>query len=532
MKRWRNIAGIDKPDARIGGKMNYRPDQKKFYLWDTWMFVDPDGEKMHLFFLANEAGRPWEWVGHAVSRDLVHWEELPPIQVRRPKDTYDVCAIGTGMVFRSPDGRFMMSYTTNLDGPQQKIAFLHSTDLVRWDKIWQEPVIFAQAPYYETDGTRTPCKTPAFRDAFIHKRGEHYEALIGAHATEGPPLLRGCVARYRSADPELKKWEPLPPLAGPGVTMLMELPEYFSIGKKHYLTWCTGSGLGVSCETTRPACTTATFYAVADSYEGPYIPPADNLLIGAGNMLGIFAAQSYAGRNTVWRGERLLYHHLSWPEASFAFPKRILQNPDGTLKLGYWNGIEAIHKEEQTLNLRDVFVVGENIQAGNWKAFAPDGIKGTIDGGGSLALIPGELEDIHLRCRVTLQSGTRFGVCVREPSSLPLTGKKTPPGAALQGDLVFGEWQFGAPQHVWCGRIQPIETMRESPERNRSYVVDIIVRDIYFEAYVDDVWKFTRIIHEHNRCGCIGFFVENGSVVVQDIKAWKLEPMPHPFQGI
>ncbi|MFH1903764.1 MAG: hypothetical protein ABIK20_06940 [Candidatus Omnitrophota bacterium] len=507
--------------------MNYRPDQKKLFLWDTWMFADPDGERMHLFFLANEAGRPWEWVGHAVSRDLVHWEELPPIQVRRPKDIYDVGVVGTGMVFRSPDNRFMMSYSSNLDGPQQKISFLHSADLVQWDKIWQEPVITAQPNYYETDGTKAVCKPPAFRDAFIHKRKEGYEALIGAHATEGPLLLRGCVARYRSNDPELKRWKPLPPLFGPGVTMLMELPEYFSIGKKHYLTWCTHSGLGVFCDTpSRPDCT-GTFYAIADSYEGPYALPADNFLMGAAGGF-----QGYAGRNVMWRGQLLMYHHLANPESSFAFPKRILQNPDGTLKLGYWNGIEATHKEEQTLNLRDVFVVGENIQAGNWEVFAPDGIKGTIDGGGSLALIPGELEDIHLHCCLTLQSGTRFGICVREPSAPPPTGKKTLPGAALQGDLVFGEWQFGTPHHSWCGRINPVEVIRESPERNRGYIIDIIVRDIYFEAYVDGVWKFTRIIHEHNRCGCIGFFVENGSVVIQDIKVWKLESMPHPFRDV
>jgi hypothetical protein len=75
--------------------MNYRPNPNEFMLWDTWMFPDPDGRRMPLYFLANRPNEVWEWVGHAVSFDLVHWQELPPIQVRRPGDTYDVGIVRT-----------------------------------------------------------------------------------------------------------------------------------------------------------------------------------------------------------------------------------------------------------------------------------------------------------------------------------------------------------------------------------------------------------------------------------------------------
>jgi beta-fructofuranosidase len=169
--------------------MNYRPDPKELILWDTWMFPEPEGKRMHLFFLANQPDKEWEWVGHAVSDDLIHWQDLPAIQLRRPGDAYDIGAAGTGMVFASPSGGFMLSYTANLGGPVQGIAFLHSRDLIHWEKRWPEPRMIAELPYYQTDGTQTPCKISPFRDAFIHRVGDHYEALIGA---QSPQVRRWC----------------------------------------------------------------------------------------------------------------------------------------------------------------------------------------------------------------------------------------------------------------------------------------------------------------------------------------------------
>ena len=98
------------------------------------MYPEPEGRRMHLFFLAHRtSGKPYDRVGHAVSEDLVHWQDLPTIPLRRPEDTDDAGSFGTGMVFASPTGGFLMSYTVNLDGPHQGISFLHSRDLIHWE---------------------------------------------------------------------------------------------------------------------------------------------------------------------------------------------------------------------------------------------------------------------------------------------------------------------------------------------------------------------------------------------------------------
>lgn len=501
--------------------MNYRPDPDQLVLWDTWMFPDPGGLRMHLFFLANRPGQPWEWIGHAVSSDLVHWEDLPPIQVGRAEDPYDVGVIGTGMVFASPTGGFMMSYTANLDGEQQRISFLHSNDLVNWDKRWPQPCIAAQLPYYQVDAAQAVSNPPAFRDAYIHKVGDHHEALIGAYAAEGPELLRGCIARYRSTDEELRVWQPLVPLIGPGVTMLMEVPEHFQINDKHYLLWSTVCTLGVACDTPARRGCSGTFYAVADSYEGAYAVPADNLLIGAGDYPATL--QSYVGRTVVWGGERLLYHHMGLPGPSAAFPKRLSQDTGGRLRLAYWPGIETAHAKETVLPLDRIAVQGENLRAGDWVAIGKSGLRGSTRGGGSLALVPGDLQDIHVRCQATTESGTRFGVSLRD------AGRREPgsQGVALQGDVRYGEWQFATPRHSWCSYVKPIETIREAPEIGRTYRIDLIVRDIYFEAYVDGIWKFSRVINDHARRGRIGLYVEGGTARFEQIQAWELEPMVH-----
>ena len=41
-------------------------------MWDTWLFQE--GDEYHLFFPSNGD------IGRAVSRDLIHWRHLPPIE--------------------------------------------------------------------------------------------------------------------------------------------------------------------------------------------------------------------------------------------------------------------------------------------------------------------------------------------------------------------------------------------------------------------------------------------------------------------
>lgn len=508
--------------------MNYRPSPSELELWDTWMFAEPDRQRMHLFFLANQPGKCWVWAGHAISSDLIHWETLPPVPLVRADDTVDIGqAMGTGMVFAAPNGEYMMSFTTNLGGPAQRIAFLHSRDLIHWDKRWHEPRIEAQGPYYETDDTQSVSRPPAFRDAFVHRIGDHYEALISAYATTGPALTRGCIARYKSTDADLRHWQPMPPLLGPGITSMMEVPEHFQLGDKHYLLWSNVFWIAGSTDTpSRPKCS-GTFYAVADAYEGPYTVPADNLLIGSS-----LSSQAYVTRAIQWNGEPLFYHHLWSPNTSLGLPKRIVQHADGTIHAGYWPGIEAMHTQPISLPLDRIQDQADHLCAGQWTVVGENSVTGSIDAGATLARIPVDLQDVHLRCDVTIDSPARFGIALRDPG-LPKYRREgvshAIKGVAIQGDLRYKQWQIGAPEYFWTPRIDPDETLMQAPTPGRTYRMDLIVRDIYFEVYIDGLWTFTRLIHDRARTGGIGLFVEGGSARFENIHAWALEPMMHPY---
>jgi sucrose-6-phosphate hydrolase SacC (GH32 family) len=496
--------------------MNYRPRADELVLWDTWMYPDPENARMHLFFLANKLRGDWEYVGHALSEDLLHWQDCPPVLVRRPGDKYDVGVIGTGMVFKLAAGGNAMSYTANLETERQSIAFLHSTDLLNWEKHLPEPVLYAAPPYYETDPSKAPAKSPAFRDAFVHQVNGRFEALIAAQATMGEMLSRGVIARYRCRDSDLKGWEALKPLLGPDITMLMEVPEHFQIGKKHYLLWSTHSLLGYICETPSRRTLAGTFYAVADSYEGPYHVPAENLLIGAGDCKAI---QSYVGRVARWNDELLLYHHLGFPQPSLALPKKLRQHPDGMLELSFWNGCEKLHTRSITGWHDSLELQGQRLQPGKWQS-GPRSIKLSCPRGPSLALANIKPRDFHLRCTLTSEDALRVGLSFRDQGQ-----HSQKRGLAFQADFKNGLWQFGEMFYNWCPRIEPVETIYDRPMRAKKYQLDILLRDIYFEAYVDGVWKFTRIVAENEWQGGIGFFVDGGTSVFENIELWELEPM-------
>jgi hypothetical protein len=100
---------------------------------------------------------------------------------------------------------------------------------------------------------------------------------------------------------------------------------------------------------------------------------------------------------------------------------------------------------------------------------------------------------------------------------------------ALQLEFAHGEWQFGQVRKSWVDHVCPVEIFRQPPERGRAYQLDLLVRDVYFEAYVDGVWRFTRIIADQPRAGAIGLLAEGGATEFEQLQAWELPAMSHPF---
>ncbi|MEU6734934.1 glycoside hydrolase family 32 protein [Streptomyces physcomitrii] len=201
------------------GAEPYRP-QFHFSPARNWMndpngLVHYDGE-YHLFFQYNPEGNTWgnmSW-GHAVSRDLVHWEELP---LALPHDEREMVFSGSVVVdrentsgFGSPENPAMVAvYTSHAkDGSRQAQSLAYSTDRGRtWTKYAGNPVLDI--------GARD------FRDPKV----QWHEPSRSWLMTVALPLEHK-VRFYRS--PDLKQWTELSDFGPAGaVDGVWECPDLF-----------------------------------------------------------------------------------------------------------------------------------------------------------------------------------------------------------------------------------------------------------------------------------------------------------------
>ena len=193
------------------------------WVWDFWLA--DDGQDYHMFFLyasraiGNPDGRhDRASIGHAVSKDLYHWERVVDALVRGDPPAFDDLATWTGSVIRHPDGTWYLFYTgatMTESGRIQSIGYATSTDLYRWTKNPNNPVVHADARWYEK-ASDEQWHDEAFRDpwVFADPDGVGYHMLITARANHGQPDDRGVVGHAWSSD--LRHWDVRPPLSQPG----------------------------------------------------------------------------------------------------------------------------------------------------------------------------------------------------------------------------------------------------------------------------------------------------------------------------
>lgn len=205
------------------------PNRPRYHLTtDNWM-NDPipfwhDGA-WHVYFQHNPNAAVWgdmHW-GHAVSRDLIHWETLPVALAPTPGGA-DQDGVWTGCVTRRPaDGKFLALYTgiPRLKDPFTQVQCVaESDDLVTWSKPRAEPIIAAPPEGYGA----------CFRDpqVFDGPDGSVYMVVGG----ELPGGEGGVAFLYRADDASLERWTYLCPLfVGDRRTGHdFECPDFFPLG--------------------------------------------------------------------------------------------------------------------------------------------------------------------------------------------------------------------------------------------------------------------------------------------------------------
>jgi beta-fructofuranosidase len=206
----------------------YRPTYH--YVNPEHWLNDPNGlcfwqGRWHLFYQAYPPEDPRQHWGHAVSDDLIHWEDLPYAIYPNPEDC---CYSGSALV--DGDRTIAMYHGT---GVGNMVAVSSDPLLLNWEKVTGEAVI----PLMNPDGSEPPYSV---FDPCIWKKDGAYYALSGGRLATGPggkPVRANFL--FRSED--LATWEYLHPFAeDDSLTLLGDdgaCPYFWPIGDQHILAF-------------------------------------------------------------------------------------------------------------------------------------------------------------------------------------------------------------------------------------------------------------------------------------------------------
>lgn len=193
------------------------------WVWDSWFAFD--GEQHHAFYL--QASRALGdqnrrhrnvTVGHAISFDLKNWTVVADALAPSESPAADSWTTWTGSVVKNDDGLWWMFYTgTSREdaGERQTVCAATSTDLFTWTKVEDLPVIAADARWYKT--LAAGYDNEPFRDPWVFRLPGQSEwtMLTTAGSIEAKSRREEAIMGIAKS-PDLKTWQVLPPLGGPG----------------------------------------------------------------------------------------------------------------------------------------------------------------------------------------------------------------------------------------------------------------------------------------------------------------------------
>ncbi len=202
----------------------------------NWM-NDPNGViqwkgRYHLFYQHNPFGALWgniHW-GHAVSDDLIHWDDLPLALAPTP-DSPDEFGVFSGCAV-DHDGVPTLIYTGATRHAQSQCLATSRDDLLTWQKYAGNPVL-AKVP--EITG-----QTDDFRDPFVWREPDGWYMALASRIRD----VGGVVFLYRS--PNLIDWEYLHPLLTGDAQVngvVWECPNFFPLGEKWVLMVSSHTGV-------------------------------------------------------------------------------------------------------------------------------------------------------------------------------------------------------------------------------------------------------------------------------------------------
>lgn len=472
------------------------------------------GAEYHLFTEASRLGTPGgNVVLHAVSQDLLHWEELPQAIECGPPEAFDGHTIYHMDVFIHQDTWYM--YYTGLDrrgaGQKQRVGLATSRDGITWEKSPHNPILRGDPRFYEPTLPAEAAYQPkdfdreCFRDPMIipdEKTGA-FGMIVVARDQHQPLDVRACLAWATSND--LEHWEAQPPIYSPGRFHTIETPSIFAHGGRHYAIFMTHPGWGPPVMTTDPYQQAGNFYAVSDhGVMGPYRQPEDEVVVAAHGSLRAGAQRIVEGPH----GELYLYGwvlRLPAPDdepvdvywLAVPPPKRVHFTPAGELQVVFNDTLEKLGRPEPVTLASTADIASGDPAA--WR-FA-EGLIGKHFSERRIARLPGVQTDVLFSSRIHLLRGERAGFLVRG-------AEDDSAGWQVIADRRFQRVEFGL-----LGGSSFIDA--RSCQLPDEFELKVLVYGECIEVYLDSRCLIHQVRHRE-KSGHLGYIVERGEAAFSD----------------
>lgn len=462
--------------------------------------VEHDG-KIHCFYLSLPSH---DQVGHLVSDDGLNWKPLPFAISTGAADAFDGDQIWTMCVFRKRKTWFMLYTALAHRGLMQTIGLATSDDLISWTKHASNPVLCADARWYESQ-LQGEYRVD-WRDPHVVEHNGKLHGFLCARRHEGLLNRRGCAAYFTSDDGY--QWQVHAPAATPSDCFDWECPSVFSIGDKWYMAAIAGGP-------------NRMVYRIAEHIEGPYLRPADDTLLPGANM---------SVRPCRFRGETHLFHWQrgmrNWGNgggyAMLASPKSVRAMPNGLLQT------ESCDWKDQYKgpSVKATPHTPATSSAGTWLWEATT-LAARQEYGAAIWLLNDEYEDFELRAEFGLNLNMpahAFGLVLRAGTD----GDEGIFATCIPGrhgaELV--KYEFNHPrglQSLWRGR-ETLQTHYLAPSPGGTYLLRVIAYGPSLEVNVNHQLVLATMSMPR-RGGRVGLFLEDGAGTFSNIT---LQPLRAP----
>ena len=311
---------------------------------------DPNGAiflngQYHMFFqyavdIPQPADASTHW-GHAVSKDLIHWTDLPVALAPSPD---------------GPDNKGCFSGCTVINNGVPTIIYYgvfggiciatSDDDMITWQKSVHNPVI--PAPTGDEEWK--------VHDPFVWKKEDYWYCISGSQTGEGRQIGTSHDAGFMFRSKDMITWEYMYPLYEPGKESDLAAPNFFKLANKYCLLFAShtrGAQYYIGTYANNkfvPESHGRMNYTVFEAVDTENTP---HDRVTSGDIMSPGSWELYDGRRMmmVWVTEgrtREVQTSSGW-SGTMSLPREISLSDDNTLEIRPLSELKSLRKDQSTL---------------------------------------------------------------------------------------------------------------------------------------------------------------------------------------